>query len=322
MEGKMMLTTGNTTGLSSPWKGMRFVMAALGMLICAQPAPAAGQKMFPACEDAVNALIQAFRDQNRDELLTIFGKKSEALIYSGDEVADRQVVQKFLDYYDEQHKLIQEKGNYELLIGKDEWPFPIPIIERKGKFLFDTDRGMEEILNRRIGRNELDTIQVMHAIVDAQREYAMKDRDGDGLLEYAQKFWSDPGEKNGLYWETKADEEPSPLGPLVTSAGQAGYSRAETGGEPKPYHGYFFKILTRQDATRAGGTYDYLVNGNMLGGFAVLAYPAAYGNSGVMSFLVNHLGVVYQKDLGKRTEKAAKAIVSFNPDKTWDEVKP
>lgn len=303
------------------WNIVRFAMIALVMMLSAQSITAAEQKLFPTREDAVNALINALRDENKKELLTIFGNKSKELIYSGDEVADQRIMQNFVNHFDEYHQLIQEKGKYTLVIGKNEWPFPIPIIERKGKFVFDTASGIEEILNRRIGRNELDTIQVMHAIVDAQREYAMKDHDGDGLREYAQKFWSDPGEENGLYWKTEEGEEQSPLGPFVTSANQEGYSKDETNEEPQPYHGYFFRILAGQNTNMAGGTYDYIVNGNMIGGFAVLAYPAAYGNSGVMSFLVNHLGVVYQKDLGKYTKKVATSIVSFNLDETWKEAK-
>ena len=204
-----------------------------------------------------------------------------------------------------------------LIIGRNDWPFPIPIIKQGQQWIFDTASGKEEILDRRIGRNELYTIQVMLAVVDAQREYAMKDRDGDGLLEYAQKFMSDPDKKNGLYWPAKEGEDPSPLGLLAAKAKREGYSKAQDPEEPQPYHGYFYRILTSQGPNAAGGAFDYIVKGKMIGGFAVVAYPADYGNSGVMTFIVNHDDVVYQKDLGEDTEKEAQAIKLFDPDKTW-----
>ena len=210
-----------------------------------------------------------------------------------------------------------EEAKLILIVGQNDWPFPIPIVGQDGKFVFDTAAGKEEILNRRIGRNELYTIQVMLAVVDAQREYAMKDNDQDGLLEYAQKFRSDPGKKNGLFWRTKEGEEPSPLGALVAQARQEGYFEKEPTEGPSPYHGYFYRMLTAQGANANGGEFDYIVNGKMIGGFAIVAYPAEYGNSGVMTFIVNHDGVVYQKDLGEDAEKEARAMKRFDPDKTW-----
>jgi hypothetical protein len=206
-----------------------------------------------------------------------------------------------------------------LQIGAEEWPFPIPIVKRGEKWSFDTGKGKEELINRRIGRNELNTIQTCLAYVDAQREYVVKDRDGDGLFEYAQKLRSDPGKKNGLYWEAKTSEGQSPLGPLFAAAQEKGYSKA-AGGKPVPYHGYYYRILTAQGKSAPDGAYDYLVRGNMIGGFALVAYPAKYGASGIMTFIVNHDGVVYQKDLGKKTEKAAQAMKVFNPDSTWKKV--
>jgi len=190
-------------------------------------------------------------------------------------------------------------------------------VKKGNQWFFDTKAGKEEILNRRIGENELSTIQTMLAIVDAQREYAMKDLDGDGILEYAEKFRSDAGKKDGLFWVTKEGEEPSPLGDLVAGARAEGYTKAGTKDKPMPLHGYYFRLLKAQGKNAAGGAFDYVVKGQMIGGFAVIASPAKYGNSGVMTFLVNHDGVVYQKDLGKNTEKAAKAIKKFDPDKTW-----
>jgi hypothetical protein len=189
---------------------------------------------------------------------------------------------------------------------------------KKGEtWVFDTKAGNEELLNRRIGRNELNTIQTCLAMVDAQREYAMKDRDSDKLLEYAQKFWSTPGKKDGLYWEAKEGEAQSPLGALAARAVGEGYASRKPGDKPMPYHGYFYRILKAQGKNAPGGAYDYVVKGKMIGGFALVAFPAEYGASGIMTFIVNHDGVVYQKDLGKETGKIAKAMTKFDPDKTW-----
>jgi hypothetical protein len=275
------------------------------------------QEKFATGEKAVDAFIKALREDNKKELLAILGADANELISSGDDVADRQRREMFLNSYDEQHKLDVEGDKLILVIGKNDWPFPISLVKQSGQWFFDTAGGKEEILNRRIGRNELDTIQVMLAVVDAQREYAMKDREGDGLLKYAQKFKSDPNQKNGLYWETKEGEEPSPLGLFAAKARQEGYLEKKSSEEPQPYHGYFYRILTGQGTNAAGGAFDYIVNGKMIGGFAVVAYPADYGNSGVMTFIVNHDGVVYQKDLGEDTEKESKAMNLFDPDKTW-----
>ena len=207
-----------------------------------------------------------------------------------------------------------------LVVGNQEWPFPIPIVKKGETWVFDTKAGNEELLNRRIGRNELNTIQTCLAIVDAQREYAMKDRDSDKLLEYAQKFWSTPGKKDGLYWEAKEGEAQSPLGPLAARAVEEGYDGRKPGDKPMPYHGYFYRILKAQGKNAPGGAYDYVVRGKMIGGFALVVFPAEYGASGIMTFIVNHDGVVYQKDLGKETGKIAKAMTKFDPDKTWKKV--
>lgn len=207
-----------------------------------------------------------------------------------------------------------------LNIGEKDWPFPVPLVKKGGQWFFDTKAGKEEILNRRIGENELSTVQTLLAIVDAQREYAMNDRDNDGIREYAEKFGSDPGKRNGLYWETPSGEEPSPLGELVADARAEGYRRSGSKQGPIPFHGYYFRILTKQGKHSAGGAFDYVVNNNMIGGFAVVAYPAAYGSSGVMTFMVNHEGVVYEKNLGKNTATTARAMKWFDPDKTWKKV--
>jgi hypothetical protein len=200
-------------------------------------------------------------------------------------------------------------------VGINDWPFPIPIVKFGKNWRFDTKLGKEEILSRRIGRNELAAIQTCLAIVDAQREFATMDREGDGLLKYAQKFHSDKGKMDGLYWESAPGEKPSPLGPLVAVAQSKGYRKEE---KPAPYNGYFFRMLTAQGKDARGGAYGYLVKGKMVGGFALIAYPASYGASGVKTFIVNHEGVVYEKDLGPKTTEKAKSMKDFNPDKTWE----
>jgi hypothetical protein len=275
------------------------------------------QKTFASAEEAVKALFAAARNNNDKELLVIFGPDGKDLIFSGDKVADKQRREKFLADYDEQNKLVPEGDSMILVISKKEWPFPIPITKKGETWFFDTKKGTEEVLNRRIGMNELFTIQTVLAVVDAQREYAMIDHDGDGMREYAEKFASDPGKQNGLYWMTKEGEDPSPLGELLVKAKAEGYSKKDSKGNPVPYHGYFYKILKAQGKNAPGGAYDYIINGNLIGGFAVVVWPAKYGNSGVMTFVVNHDGVVYQKDLGKNTEKVVKTITRYDPDNTW-----
>ena len=239
---------------------------------------------------------------------------------SGDAVADRRVGDKFTELYNESHKVVpQGEGKAILQVGKNDWPWPVPIVKQGEAWRFDTAAAQDEIIDRRIGRNELSTIQTVLAIFDSQQEYASKDRNGDGLLAYAEKFRSTPGKRDGLFWQTKAGEEQSPLGPLAAEASAQGY-RKGAGGKRQPYHGYFFRILTGQGKDAPGGGYDYLVKGKMIGGFAVLAYPAKYGSSGIMTFMVNHDGVLYQKDLGPKTAGLAGKITRFNPDSTWKKV--
>ena len=278
------------------------------------------QKTFASAEEAVNAAVAAARSDNDKEMLAIFGSQAKELLFSGDKVADKQRRGQFVAAYDEKNRLASEGESTILIVGKQDWPFPIPLVKKGQGWVFDTDKGKEEILNRRIGENELFTIQVMLAIVDAQREYAMKDRDKNALLEYAQKFASDPGKKNGLYWEAKQGEPRSPLGAIMTRARSEGYQGKPTT-SPSPYHGYYYRILTAQGKDAPGGVYSYIVKGKMIGGFAVVAYPAEYGNSGVMTFIVNHDGKVFQKNLGPNTASIARSMKEYNPDSTWSEVK-
>jgi hypothetical protein len=296
------------------------VIAVVLMAFSVSFAATAQQKTFSSADEAVKAAIAAARKNDDKELLAIFGANAKEILFSGDAVADKERRGQFIAAYDEKNRLATKGEETILIVGKQEWPFPIPVVKKGQSWVFDTEKGKEEILNRRIGENELNTIQVMLAIVDAEREYAIKDRNRDGLLEYAQKFISDPGKKNGLYWEAKQGEPQSPFGPIMVRARSEGYKKQESGGPP-PYHGYYYKILTAQGKDAPGGAYSYLVKGKMIGGFAVVAYPAAYGNSGVMTFIVNHEGKVFQKNLGPNTASVAKGMKEYNPDKTWTEVK-
>jgi hypothetical protein len=312
------------------WKRKKGSMYCLGFAIVAALIMAAGlyqttlaaaanQKTFKSPEEAVKALIDAVKANDTKELLAILGPEGKDIISSGDEVADKETRERVAQKYDQKNKLVRDGDKKVILdIGTDDWPMPIPVVKKGDNWIFDTAAGKEEILSRRIGRNELNVIQVCLAYVDAQREYALKDRDGDGIRKYAQRFGSEKGKKNGLYWEAKEGEEQSPLGQLAAEAVKEGYTGKKAGGKPAPYHGYYYKILTSQGKNAPGGAYDYLVKGKMIGGFAMVAYPAAYGNSGVMTFIVNQDGVVYQKDLGKDTEKIASSMKKFDPDKTWE----
>jgi len=283
-------------------------------------AATAKPRSFASAEEAVKAAVAAAKANDEKELLAIFGADAKDLFVSGDPVDDKQRRQRFLKAYQEKNQLVKEGNNTVLLVGKDDWPMPIPLVQKGNSWVFDVEQGREEILNRRIGKNELSAIQVMLATVDAQRDYWRMDIDGDGVREYAQKFRSDPGKKNGLYWEAKAGEEQSPFGPLAAEAKVEGYKLASAGTGPTPYHGYYYKIITAQGKNASGGAYSYLAKGKMIGGFAVIAAPAQYGNSGVMTFIVNHDGVVYEKDLSKNTIESAKKMSRFDPDKSWEKV--
>jgi hypothetical protein len=312
------------TRKNEKWLLSFFCSVAVATLIIVLSVPLQGyaaqarERFFASPEEAVKALVDALKADNMGELKAIFGPAGKEVLSSGDATEDRAGRERFLKAYETKNALIQDgDAKVVLQIGTEEWPFPIPIVKRGEKWSFDTRKGKEELINRRIGRNELNTIQVCLAYVDAQREYALKDRDANGLLEYAQKFRSDPGKKNGLYWDVKEGEAQSPLGPLFAAAQEKGYSTKGAAGKPVPYYGYYYRILTGQGKNAPGGAYDYVVRGNMIGGFALVAYPAKYGSSGIMTFIVNHDGVVYQKDLGKSTEKSAVAMKLFNPDQTW-----
>ena len=306
--------------------GMGFVLiflviVALTASVSAATAAKVKQVTFASPEEAVKALVEAVKNDDEKNLLAIFGPGSKWLIFSGDRVDDKKRRDGFLKSFEEMNKL-EEKGTDKMIlhVGKHDHPFAIPIVKRGAVWAFDTNAGKEEMLNRRIGRNELNAIDVVRQYVLAQREYAAKDRDGDGVLEFAQRLTSPPGSKDGLYWKAKEGEEESPFGPMAAKAAKEGYKGKTKGDKLLPYHGYFFKILKSQGKNANGGEYDYVVKGDMILGFAMVAYPAKYNSSGIMTFIVNQEGVVYQKDLGKRTAKVAEAMTKFDPDKTWIKV--
>jgi hypothetical protein len=273
-------------------------------------------RIFATPEQAAAELANAIRSEDLKHIHSVLGPGSGKVIHSGDPVQDAAGRKRFLEAYGTSVK-IEPSGDARvtLLIGSEEFPFPFPLVKTASGWKFDSKAGAEEVLNRRIGRNERSAIQVCLAYVDAQREYATKDRDKDGLLEYAQKFISTPGEHDGLYWETKEGEAASPLGPLSARAKEQGYKLGT-----EPYHGYYYKILTAQGADNPGGAYSYIVRGQMIGGFALVAYPARWGASGVMTFVCNHRGVVYEKNLGKDTVATAEGMTRYNPDVSWKKI--
>ena len=277
-------------------------------------------KPFATPEAAVAALVAAANAEDTNAFRTIFGP-AVAEIQNPDRVQAADELKEFTSALNQRRQIVRQSDSRCVLeVGEGGWPFPVPIVKRDELWFFDTEAGKDELLNRRIGRNELMTLEVVRAYVEAQREYATKDRDGDEVLEYAQKLASSPGKTDGLYWPIELNGELSPLGPLVAEAQEEGYfgksSATESG--PQPYHGYFFKILTRQGKHAPGGKYDYIINGNMIGGFALIAWPVEYGESGVMTFIVNQQGRVRQRDLGEDTAKIARKLNAYDPDPSWN----
>ena len=286
----------------------------------ATAAKATAQKAYATPEELFQALVDAAKVNDSRALSALLGPKGDALVHSGDAVADKQRGEKFAADYAAKHSVTKDgDAKATLIVGSDDWPMPIPAVKGAKGWTLDTTAGGREILARRIGQNELDAIEVVRAVVDAQRDYASADRDANGVRDYARKFLSSPGKKDGLYWPTKEGEPPSPLGPLVVQASSEGYKGKS--GTPSPYHGYYYRILTAQGKDANGGALNYVVQGRMIGGFAVVAYPAQYGSSGIMSFIANYDGKVYQKDLGAKTTELAKAMKAYNPDSSWTEVK-
>ncbi len=290
-------------------------------------APVAKPRLFSSPEAAAQALADAVREESRAKILGIMGTAAQSWLSSGDPVADREDWHQFLAAYDAEHTISRSAdGRAFLVVGGTGWVFPAPLVRRGQSWAFDSAAGREEMINRRVGRNELDTIQTLLAIVDAQREYAAEDPDGNGFSDYARRFVSSEGRRDGLYWPNLDGGRISPLGPLVGSAAREGYGKSTGAGRSDSsrgaYHGYRYRIMTAQGKDAPGGAYDYHVGDKLLGGFAVLAYPAKYGVSGVMTFMVNHDGVVWEKELGAETASAASNSRRFNPGQGWKRSEP
>jgi hypothetical protein len=289
----------------------------------ATPRPAAAGLPFASPEDGFAALATAIAAHDEARLLRILGPAGRELVLSGDRVADKAARDAFTAEY-RRHQAIERTppNRAILLLGADAWPLPIPMVEREGAWRFDTRAGAQELIDRRVGRNELDAIASLRAIVAAQFEYAASAGRQGPWRAYARRFFSTPGQRDGLYWASAEGEAESPLGPLAAQAAQGGYGRGVRDGTPRAFHGYFFRMLEAQGPSAPGGARDYLVDGRMIGGFAVLAWPARYGASGIQSFIVSHGGVVYQADLGPRTDERAGRITAFDPDEEWSVAAP
>jgi hypothetical protein len=299
---------------------IRFVFLVLVVPLGACNSNKPSFRVFASPDDASATLMEAVKSGDQNALLAIFGTESKAIIFSGDAVQDKNAVDKFNLAYGVMHRWRKmQDGTQVLLIGADNFPFPIPLKKGDGgQWFFDTAAGKEEILTRRIGRNELAVIEVCGAMADAQAEYFSQPHDGGSKGQFALKFISDTGKQNGLYWEAEEGQPQSPLGPLAAFATAEGYSTKAN--SHTPFHGYYFHMLTRQSAHAPGGAKDYVVNGKMVGGFAFVAYPAEYGNSGIMTFIINQDGVLLQKDLGTTTTQTATAMSEFDPDAGWSPV--
>jgi hypothetical protein len=317
------------TRLHRPWRFLLALWALCGWVptdaSATEPAATSrfpsAQQRFETSQAAIEALVAAVRSGDPKRIERILGPSSGRLVRSGDAVADARARERFLRAYDAHSRVEQNGDRATLLIGENDWPFPLPLVMQSGRWGFDAASGADEVINRRIGRNELAAIQVCLAYVDAQREYASTQGNVDGLHLYAAKFVSTPGKKDGLYWPTEEGQPASPLGPLAAKAKTEGYGKSKNA--PKePYHGYLYRILTAQGPDAPGGAYDYVVKGRMIGGFGLVAYPASWGVSGVMTFIVSHDGVVHQKNLGPRTTEIASRMTRFNPDATWAKAQP
>ena len=282
-------------------------------ILLAEPA---AQKTFSSPDEASRALIRAVQAGNEEDLLEIFGPDGKEIISSGDKVEDKKSRDAFAEKYQRMNRLVEElDGTVRLYVGAENWPMPIPLVNRKDAWYFDTSAGKEEILFRRIGRNEIATIGVLRELVAAQKEYYSKTHE-DSVKQYAQKFISDQGKHDGLYWNAINREPESPIGPLLAYASSEGYAK-KLSSLPSPFQGYYFRVLMRQGKHASGGAKNYIVNDKMTRGFAFLAYPAEYANSGMMSFIINQDGILYQKDLGPKTADVANALDEYDPDKTW-----
>jgi hypothetical protein len=308
----------NVPGLVLLWFGLLTISA--GVVCPTARGDEVKPRVFRSPASAAAALVEAARTDNLKQMATILGPEGEDVVNSGDAVADNNAREDFTKRYDQMHRVAyNEKGQVILYVGADNWPLPIPIVGKGDGWVFDTAEGKDELLYRRIGRNELFTIDVLEELADAQQDYADLQRKSSGQAQFAQKILSDPGQKNGLFWPTAANEPESPIGPLIADATAEGYKR-DPSGKSAPFHGYYYKVLTGRGANAPGGAEDYIVGERMTRGFAFLAYPAEYRDSGVMTFMIDQEGVIVEKDLGPATDRLAPAIRSFNPDSSWSEL--
>jgi hypothetical protein len=299
---------------------LRFGLALTGIALLAACAKVEDHTSFKTPEAAVDAFVAALQKDDVPALNKLLGPGAEELLSSGDPVQDNTDRERFLAAYQQKHAIADEAdGTKTIVIGENDWPFPVPLVNKDGKWYLDGQAGADEMIYRRVGRNELGAISVCEGLVDAQNEYASEGRDGDPPGIYALKLISDEGMHNGLYWPTAEGEPPSPAGPMVAAAAGEGYRRGEG---RTAYHGYYYRLLYKQGPNASGGAKEYFVDGVLTGGFALVAWPADYGSSGVMTFIVNQDGVVFQKDLGEDTATAVDAIQSFDPDSSWTAVTP
>jgi Protein of unknown function (DUF2950) len=292
----------------------------LASLALANIARAADQKTFATPYEAVRALVKAAEDGNQDEMVAVLGDDGKELVYSGDAVQDKAGMEGFVKAYKIKHALVKQDDQTRILtVGANDWKMPIPVVNDGGKWRFDTAAGKQELLYRRIGHNELGAIAACRGYIDAQKDYAAVGHDGLSAGIYAQKLMSSPGKQDGLYWETAEGDPASPAGPLLADASAEGYA-GEGLGKGQPYHGYFYRVLKAQGAAARGGAKSYLADGQLSQGVALVAFPAQYRVSGVMTFIINQNGVVFQKDLGDKTTDLAEAMTEYNPDKSWKKV--
>jgi len=298
-----------------------FVLGAavlLGGIAQAAPNAPESQRSFASAEEAAAAFVTALRDENDADLHAILGPDSNRVIDSGDQYADKELHRRFVELFDQKHAIVQTApGHAELDVGPDDWPMPIPLVQHEGRWAFDTKAGEQTIVDRRIGRNELSAIRTLLAAVDAQHDYFKRMKQAEGRGRYATRFISTHGRHDGLYWPVAAGEHESPLGPLIDAAQDAGYPGTLIGGKPIPYEGYNFRILTAQGPNGDGGARDFIQLGRMTDGFAMVAWPAVFGSTGIMTFIVGPDGDVYQKDLGAETSHIAASMTTFDPDLSW-----
>lgn len=292
-----------------------------GIVQAAPPTAPEPQRSFASAEEAATALVAALRNHQEADLRAILGPDADRVVDSGDPYADQELHNQFVALYDQKHTIEETaSGQADLVVGPNDWPLPIPLVESNGRWTFDTKAGAQTIIDRRIGRNELSAIRTLLATIDAQHDYFNRAKQATGTGEYATRFVSTPGGHDGLYWPVTQGETESPLGPLIDAALDAGYPGEIIGGKPDPYEGYYFRILTAQGPNGDGGAKDYIQSGRLTGGFALVAWPAVFGSSGVMTFIAGPDGDVYQKDLGPDTARLGAEITTFEPDSTWSRV--